>query len=110
VISKHTLFVRDFHRSRSNQNSYEAKANLIKNLKGKEDFPGTKAKTKKARTSTSKELATSTIKRHTRRMNVTVIPKIIRSTSHKQTWIDHASPSLSTVVSEVNLTTNNKDW
>ena len=72
-------------KKRSNKNSYEAKVNVIEDLKEKvstskglkrKRLPrDTKARTKKAKTSASKKLAISTIKRDTRGMNVAVVQK-----------------------------------
>ena len=42
-------------------------------------------------------------------MNVAVVPKR-KKYQPRTNLTDHASPSLSVVVSEVNLTTKNKDW
>ena len=80
-------------KKRSNKNSYESKANVIEDSKGKASTfkgrgrrlsKGTKARNKKARTSASKVLATSTIKRDTRRMNAVVILKRTRRPIHRQ--------------------------
>ena len=106
-------------KKRSSKNSYEAKANVIedskgkastfKGLKRKKTAQGTKARIKKARTSASRKFAIYTIKRDTRQMNIAVVPKRIRN--HPQANLtDHALPSLLAVVSEMNLATNNKDW
>ena len=80
---------------RSNKNSYEDKANVIeglkrkastsKGLKQKKTDQDTKVRTKKASASASRIFATSAIRRDTKRMNVTVVPKRIRRTNHRQT-------------------------
>ena len=80
---------------RSNKNSYESKANVIedskgkastsKNLKRKKTAQGTKARTKKVRTSASRQLTIYATKRDTRRTNVIVVPKRTRRTIHRQT-------------------------
>ena len=80
---------------RSSKNSYEAKANVIedskgkastsKGLKRKKTSQGTKARSKKARTCASKEPATSAIKRGIRRMNVAAVSKRTRRAIHRQT-------------------------
>ena len=82
-------------RKGATRNSYEFKDNVIEDSKGKAStFKGlkrkkiawgTKERTKKTRISALRELATSAIKRDTRRTNVVVIPKRTKRTIHRQT-------------------------
>jgi len=79
---------------RSKKNSYEVKANVIedskgkasssKGLKRKKTARGIKVRTKEARTSVSRELDISTTRRDTGQMNVAIILRRTRGTSHRQ--------------------------
>ena len=105
---------------RKGATTYEAKANVIedskgkastsKGLKRKKTAEGTKARSKKARTCASRELATSTTKMGIRRMKCHSHPKKNKKDHPQANLTDHVSPSLSAVVSEMNLTIKNKDW
>ena len=63
----------------------KGKASTSKGLKRKKLPRGIKARTKKARTSASRKLATSATKKDIRRMNIAVVQKRTRKTMHRQT-------------------------
>ena len=104
---------------RSSKNSYEAKANVIEDSNGKASTSkglkrrrlpkGTKARSKKARTCASREPTTSAIKRGHKANECRSRLKKNKKNHPQASLTDHASPNLSVAVSEVNLTTNNKD-
>ena len=80
---------------RSSKNSYEAKANVIedskgkastsKSLKQKKTAQGYKGKIQEGKNMPSREPATSAIKKGIRRMNVAAVSKKTRRTIHRQT-------------------------
>ena len=82
-------------KKRSNKNSYEVKANVIEDSKGKAStfkglkrkkiVPGYKKKDQEGKNKRFKGSSYIFNKKDTRRMKVTVIQKRIRSTSHRQT-------------------------
>ena len=63
----------------------KGKASTFKGLKRKKIAQDIEARTKKARTSASRKLAKSVIKRGIRRIKVIVVPKRTRRTIHRQT-------------------------
>ena len=107
-------------KKRSSKNSYEAKANVIEDSKGKAStFKGLKRKkTSQGYKGKVQEGNNMRFKRtcyicnkegHKANECRSRLKK--NKKNHPQVNLtDHASPSLSAVVSEVNLMTNNKDW
>ena len=105
---------------RSNKNSYESKTNVIEDSKGKASASkGLKRK------KTAQEYKDKDLEGKNKRLKGTYYicnkerhkaneyyshPKKNKKDHPQANLSDHASPSLSAVVSEVNLTTNNKDW
>ena len=69
---------------RSSKNSYEAKANVIEDSKGKAST-SKGSRSKKARTCASREPTTSATKKGIRRMNVAAVSKRTRRTIYRQT-------------------------
>jgi len=103
---------------RSNKNSYEAKANVIEDSKGKastfNDLKWKKiARRYKGEDQEGKKRFKGTCyicnKERHKANEYHSRPKKNKDQPHTN-MIDHASPSQSAVVSEVNLTTKNKDW
>ena len=94
---------------RSSKNSYEAKANVIEDSKEKTStFKGLKRK-KTAQGYKGKVCYICNKEGHKANKCRSCLKK--NKKNHPQANLtDHASSSLSAVVSEVNLTTNNKDW
>ena len=71
---------------------------------------GTKVRTKKIRTSASKKTYYIRNKEEHKVNKCCSHPKMNKKDHLQPKLTDHASPNLSVVVSEVNLTTSNKDW
>ena len=105
---------------RSSKNSYEAKANVIeyskrkastsKGLKRKKTAQGYKGKVQEGKNMHFKETCYICNKEGHKANECRSCLKKNKKNHLQENMTDHASPSLSAVVSEVNLTTNNKDW
>jgi len=106
------------YEKRSSKNSYEAKVNVIedskekaftfKGLKRKKTAPGYKSKDQKGKNKrltcyicNKEEYKVNKCRSHSKRN---------KKYQPQENLTDHASTNLSVVVSEVNLTTNNKVW
>ena len=105
---------------RSNKNSYESKANMIedskekastsKGLKKKKTAQGYKDKDQEGKNKRFKRTCYICNKEGYKANECRSRLKKNKKAHLQANLTNHASASLSTVVSEVNLTTNNKDW
>ena len=105
---------------RSSKNSYKAKANVIKDSKGeasiskglkqKKTVQGYKDKVQEGKNMRFKGTCYICNKEGHKANECRSRLKKNKKNHPQANLTDHASPSLSAVVSEVNLTTNNKDW
>ena len=107
-------------KKRSDKNCYESKANVIedskgkastfKGLKQKKTAQGYKDKDQEGKNKRFKGTCYICNKEGHKANECHSHPKKNKKDHLQANLTDHASPSLSVVVSEVNLTTNNKDW
>ena len=105
---------------KSTKNSYEAKANVIENSKGKastfkslkrkKTAQGYKGKDQEGKNKRFKGTCYICNKEGHKANEYHSRPKKNKKAHPQANLADHTSPSLSAMVSEVNLATNNKDW
>ena len=117
------LWIKEANRKfekRRNKNSYEAKANVIEDSKGKASTfkglkrkkiaPGYKSKDQEVKNKRFKGICYICNKEGYKVNECRSHSKKNKKYQPQANLTNHVSPSLSAVVLEVNLTTNNKDW